>query len=116
MRKAEESGESMELDMNAIRALCEAKAVKWTAHVLARLQERGIEPSDVRNCIATGRVIEQYPDDYPFPSCLVLGSSVSEKTLHAVVGVGQGFLWLITAYYPDPDKWNADFSIRRETD
>lgn len=106
----------MELDIDAIRALCDGGAVKWTAHVLARLQERGIEPSDIRQCIATGRMIEQYPDDYPFPSCLVLGRSVSEKALHAVVGVGQGYLWLITAYYPAPDKWDDDFSIRKEAD
>jgi len=106
----------MELNIEALRALCESNAVKWTAHVLARLQERGIAPNDVRHCIKTGRIIEQYPDDYPFPSCLVLGCSKAALTLHAVVGVGQGYLWLITAYYPDPEKWNADFSLRRGND
>lgn len=104
----------MELTINMIRELCHNRAIKWTAHVLARLQERGIEPSDIKHCIATGRIIEQYPDDYPFPSCLILGVAVEERILHVVVGVGEGYLWLITAYYPDPLKWNEDFSIRRE--
>lgn len=59
-------------------------------------------------------IIEDYPDDYPFPSCLVLGATVNGKVLHVVVGVGDGCLWLITAYYSDPLKWNDDFSIRKE--
>jgi hypothetical protein len=81
---------------------------------MARLQERGINPSDVKNCIATGKVIEQYPDDYPYPSCLVLGNDRSKGALHVVVGVGESYLWLVTAYYPDPGKWSDDFSVRKE--
>lgn len=102
------------MDIIDLRKLCEAGTIKWTAHVVARLQERGIEPSDIKNCIATGRIIEDYPDDYPYPSCLVLGAAVNGKAIHVVVGVGEGYLWLITAYYPDPMKWNDDFSIRKE--
>lgn len=97
-----------------LQKLCEAGSIKWTTHVLARLQERGIEPSDIKNCIATGRIIEQYPDDYPYPSCLVLGVTVAGKILHVVIGAGGGYLWLITAYHPDPLKWNEDFSVRKE--
>ena len=102
------------MGISDLQKLCESGAIKWTAHVLARLQERGIEPSDIKNCITTGRIIEQYPDDYPFPSCLVLGAAMAGKALHVVIGLGQGFLWLITAYYPDPLKWNENFSIRKE--
>lgn len=102
------------MDITDLRKLCEAGTIKWTAHVLARVQERGIEPSDIKNCITTGRIIEDYPDDYPYPSCLVLGATVKGKMIHVVVGVGKGTLWLITAYYPDPLKWNDDFSIRKE--
>ena len=106
----------MEHDINTIRVLFSNHAVKWTAHALARLQERGITPDDVRHCVMTGIIIEQYPNDYPYPSCLVSGCSTAGSPLHAVIGTGQGFAWLITAYYPDPDKWNTDFSLRRETD
>ena len=102
------------MEIGMIQKLCHNKAVKWTAHVLARLQERGIEPSDIKNCIMTGRIIEEYPTDYPYPSCLILGNAADGKTLHSAVGVGEGFIWLITAYYPDPAKWNDDFSVRKE--
>lgn len=102
------------IDIDNLRELCNNRAIKWTTHVIARLQERHIDPSDIKNCIATGHIIEQYPNDYPYPSCLVLGNAKSDKALHVVIGVGEGNLWLITAYYPNPAKWNDDFSIRKE--
>ena len=104
----------MGITVEELRKLCGDGAIKWTAHILARLQERGIQPSDIKHCISTGRIIEQYPDDYPFPSCLVLGETINNRVLHVVIGVGQGFLWLVTAYYPDADSWSTDFSHRRE--
>ena len=82
----------MELDIDIIRELCHNRAIQWTAHVLARLQERSIYPSDVKHCIAIGRIIEEYPLDYPYPSCLVLGASAAGRPLHAVIGVGEGHL------------------------
>lgn len=102
------------MNITDLQTICETGAIKWTAHIVARLQERGIDPSDIKSCIMTGHIIEDYPDDYPYPSCLVLGATVAGKELHAVIGLGQGYLWLITAYYPDPLKWSEDFSIRKE--
>lgn len=104
----------MDLTIDTLRELCKQRAFQWTAHVVARLQERQIDPSDIKSCIYTGRIIEQYPNDYPFPSCLVLGYTKAGKVLHTVVGVGADYLWLITAYYPDALKWNDDFSIRKD--
>ncbi len=63
--------------------------------------------------IETGEIIEEYPTDYPYPSCLLLGISTSEKYLHAVIGVGNGYLWLITAYYPDSKKWDDTYKVRK---
>lgn len=82
--------------------------------ILARLQERGIHRSDIRHCIFAGRILEEYPDDHPFPSCLVLGRDTAGRALHVVVGVGEDSLWLVTAYYPAPGKWESQFSSRKE--
>lgn len=104
----------MEISIDTLRELCNNRAIKYTAHSLMRLEERGIFPSDIRSCIMNGRIIEQYPDDYPYPSCLVLGCTVEERALHVVIGVGAGKLWLITAYYPNSEKWEDDFAKRKE--
>lgn len=81
--------------------------------MLARLQERSINPSDVKRCIITGEIIENYPSDHPYPSCLILGFSVENKSLHTVVGVGNNYLWLVTAYFPTLEKWESDFKTRK---
>ncbi|WP_026767768.1 DUF4258 domain-containing protein [Selenomonas ruminantium] len=92
-----------------LKKLCKEDNISWTNHVLQRLIQRGIHTSDVVEAIMTGEIIEDYPDDYPYPSCLVLGSN----KLHVVCGVGEGRLWIITAYSPTPDKWESDLKTRR---
>ncbi len=62
----------------------------------------------------TGEIIEQYPDDYPYPSCLTLGNMTTNKPLQAVIGTNGLQLWIITAYYPAPEKWMDDLKTRRE--
>lgn len=104
----------MELTIEDLRILCEKGAINWTAHVLMRLQERNIHPSDIKSCILSGEIIENYPKDYPYPSCLVFGYETSDNILHTVVGVGENSLWIITAYYPNKQKWNSDLRTRKE--
>ena len=53
------------------------RKIKWTAHVAQRIQERDINKHDITRCIVTGEIIEQYPEDYPNPSCLIFGSSLN---------------------------------------
>lgn len=59
--------------------------------------------------------IEQYPDDYPWPSCLVLGYS-GKRPLHICMGSNGDAAKLITAYWPDPEKWSIDFKQRKENE
>ena len=39
------------------------------------MMERSIELTEIKQAIAKGEVIEDYPDDYPYPSCLILAKS-----------------------------------------
>lgn len=34
--------------------------------------------------------------------------------IHVVAGVGDGKLWIITAYFPNPNQWECNFKIRKE--
>ena len=43
----------------------------WRKHALIRLAERGINQEEVLNVIKEGEVIEDYPEDTPYPSCLI---------------------------------------------
>ena len=69
--------------------------------------------NDVGVTINEGHIIEQYPDDYPFPSYLILGMS-SGKIIHVVASIDDGVMYIITAYTPDPNKWEDDWKTRKE--
>jgi hypothetical protein len=94
--------------------LCKAQSVRWTNHILERIFRRGISMNDVISALNNGEIIEQYPSDYPFPSCLVLGRTKAGKALHIVCGSNGTELWLITAYIPNPAEWTEDFRQRRK--
>lgn len=102
------------MDIQEIRKLCEADSIRWTDHVVKRLIKRGITRLAVKQAISNGDVIEDYPDDYPYPSCLVLGTFDKSESLHVVCGIGDGELWIITAYIPNPEEWTDGFRVRKE--
>ena len=96
------------MNLEDLRLLCHRETLVVTAHCMERMSKRGIALSEVKRAIMIGEIIEDYPDDYPYPSALILGDG-----LHIVAGVGDGRLWLITAYRPDPAQWNDDLKTRR---
>jgi hypothetical protein len=101
------------MNMNDIVDLCDADALRWTNHILGRIFRRGISTDDIKKGLINGEIIEQYPADYPFPSCLILGHTNAGKALHVVCGSNGAELWLITAYFPDQDEWSEDCRQRR---
>ena len=91
-------------------------AVFITEHAAERARQRGIVSRDIRNAVENGEIIEQYPDDYPFPSCLILGKDLVGKNIHVCISEEGTSSRVITAYYPDKDKWSDDFRIRKENE
>lgn len=87
--------------------------IKWAKHCLERMQERDISISDVESCMESGEVIEDYPDDFPHPSCLIFGHTKNDKILHIVVGSDGDTIFFITAYYPSTDKFESDLKTRK---
>jgi hypothetical protein len=90
--------------------------ISYRVHALQRMFQRDISNDDVRYVIENGRIIEDYPDDTPYPSRLLLGM-VGARPLHVVVAVNAEAdeTIVITAYEPDSDLWQEDFTERRRT-
>lgn len=97
-----------------IRVLCLTRKIKWSTHAAERIQERGIARVDVLHCLENGEIIEDYPNDFPYPSCLVYGYTVKHIVLHVVVGCDGNYLYIITAYYPDVIHFSTDLRTRKE--
>jgi hypothetical protein len=103
----------MVFNIDIIKNLIQDNKIQWRGHMLARMQQRGILLNDVLQCILNGEIIEYYPTDYPYPSCLVLGFIDNIKVLHVVCAMGEDNIWMITSYYPDKEEWSEDFRKRR---
>ncbi len=86
----------------------------FRVHAIRRMFQRRIGAEEVRHILTAGEVIENYPDDLPFPSRLVLGWS-GTRPLHVVAAdnpMAQETI-IITVYEPDPAEWQPDFKRRK---
>ncbi len=101
----------MQLDI--IKSFVSSNKIKWSTHCLERMQERDISRADVKKCISTGEIIEDYPEDYPHPSCLIFGYSEADRVLHVVVGMDNECIYIITVYVPNREKFEDDLKTRR---
>ena len=84
-------------------------------HAIRRMFERRIGEADVKRAIQTGDVIENYPEDTPYPSRLILGWCES-RPLHVVVAENKADkqIIIVTVYEPSLDFWEADFKRRKQ--
>ena len=90
------------------------KSVVFSGHAVRRMFESGIRRDEVVEVLLEGAVIAEYPEDTPFPSCLVLGLTAG-RALHVVAALDHEMetCHIITAYPPDPVRWREDFKTRR---
>ena len=84
-------------------------------YVACRLTKHySIRSEQVREVLERGAAIENYPDDTPLPSYLMLGTGAG-RVLHVVAADDSEAdeTIVITTYEPDPDEWEADFKTRK---
>ena len=83
-------------------------------HAYERMNLRNISQDDIKGALRKGEVVEDYPDDYPYPSRLILGLS-GHRPIHLVVGINNKDkeIIVITVYEPDHDKWEKDLRRRK---
>ena len=60
-------------------------------------------------------IIEDYPNDRPLPSYLILGFAENQKPIHAVVAidVDEQIIWVITVYSPSLREWEDGYKRRK---
>ncbi|MBI5411525.1 MAG: DUF4258 domain-containing protein [Nitrospirae bacterium] len=73
-----------------------------------------ISAAEVLEALAGGEIIEEYPDDRPYASCLILGRTKAGRPLHVVCApvLGEGKLVIITIYEPELSRWDSEYRRR----
>lgn len=91
-----------------------APRLVFRVHAIRRMAQRNITVTEVREVLATGEVVEVYPDDTPYPSRLVLGWR-GNRPIHVVAADNTDTVEtiIITTYEPGTDQWEAGFRRRR---
>lgn len=89
--------------------------VIYRSHAVRRMYERKITETEVLKILEQGKDIENYPEDQPYPSRLILGF-VDLRPIHIVVADALDIseTIVITVYQPDIEKWEPGFEKRRK--
>ena len=103
------------LDVDRLRAAVRQLRVEWQRHALERMAEREIRRADVLEVLRSGELIEEYPEDRPFPSGLFFGRT-GTRPIHVVVALdgARERAFVITVYEPDLEHFEPDFKTRRK--
>lgn len=78
------------------------------------MAERSISETEVAEVLQAGQSIEDYPNDVPYPSRLVM-AYIKERPLHVVAAWNEEDYEtiVVTVYEPDPKRWDETFTRRR---
>ncbi len=86
----------------------------FSGHAIQQMFFRRITKQEVKTAINYGEVIEEKPNDSPFPSYLIL-DFINGKPIHVVLSYDEfkAIGYIVTAYIPDNQLWTNNFRQRR---
>jgi hypothetical protein len=86
----------------------------FRVHALRQMFSRQISDETVQEVLRIGVVIEEYPDDTPYPGYLI-SAKIGDCPFHVVVAYNKegGVVIVITAYEPDPNLWEDTYTRRK---
>jgi hypothetical protein len=114
-RRAPGWGDLMSEILRRVQTLVMSGDYLTSDHGFNELDEDGIVVAEIIDGITAAVAIEDYPDRMRGPSVLTLQHD-TEGPVHVLWGIPAGQrrpAVLITAYRPDPLRWDSDFRRRK---
>ena len=95
------------MDIRLIIQAIESDRIRISDHADDEAQEDELILEEIFHSVSHGEIIEDYPTDKSYPSCLIYGNNVQQKPIHSVWAYNAQTQWavLITVYRPDPNRW-----------
>ncbi len=87
-----------------IAELIESGEILISHHARIRMFERNVSTDNLITIISSGEIIEEYSDDEPCPSVLIMGF-IDAVAYHTVIALCTDHIRVITVYIPEQDKW-----------
>jgi hypothetical protein len=86
---------------------------EFSKHAVDQSILRKILVREVRESIANGQIIEDYPDDKYGASCLISGLTQDKRPIHIHCSYpSRSLIKIVTLYEPSLQRWNNDFTQR----
>jgi len=102
--------------LKRIRELIGSGEVRISEHGYNELADDGLTARELLAGVTDALIIEEYLNYPKGPCALVLQKDRTGNAVHAVWGIPKGHekpVVLVTAYRPDPARWDEDFLTRR---
>jgi hypothetical protein len=99
--------------LDDIRANIALGRFEFSEHAVEQSIVRHISVREVREVVAHGEIIEEYPDDKYGPSYLLFGFTREHRPLHVQCShPARDLVKIVTLYQPDPGLW-VNYRTRR---
>lgn len=100
--------------LRRIQSQAESENIRVTQHAQQEMAEEDVSLDDLLDAIASGQILENYPEHRRGACCLVFGTTGNGRPLHIVCTTERPVLIVITVYQPKPPKWPTPTQRRRE--
>lgn len=107
----------MSSTFDRIRELIRAGEVRTSEHASIEMDKDDIFFGELLESVETCELLEDYPDHKRGPCILLMHDAPAGRRVHAVWGIPIGYSTpavLVTAYIPDPERWDNDLRKRRQ--
>jgi hypothetical protein len=104
------------IDIETIIESIQANRVIISRHAREEAENDNLKLEQILSSVMRGEIIKNYPEDRPYPSCLIYGKCQQQEPIHSVWAYNQDNGWavLITVYRPDPQQW-INWRTRRKS-
>jgi len=100
-----------------IEEICQkvlSEQFEFSKHAVDQSILRRIRVHEIKEVIANGQLIEDYPTDKYGSSCLIFGLTQAGRVIHVQCSYPiRPLIKIITVYEPHPERWNDNFTRRR---
>jgi hypothetical protein len=98
--------------LRAIRQALASRSYLLTEHASDRAVARNIASHEIEEAVQDAVLVEDYPADKYGPSCLLMGKTATDRTLHIQVSYPSA-IKVITVYEPSASEWQKGWVARR---
>ena len=103
------------MDIENIISAIKSHRLRISDHADEEAYSDNLSYDEILYSVFQGEIIEDYPKDKPYPSCLIFGTTFKGDPVHSVWAYNSKNKWavLITVYRPDENLW-INWRIRRK--